>query len=137
VERGLHALAGGVLGRLLVRAPEPACTCQSCALGAAQVRLTEARKRALRLEVGCLRHTLLRLELRLGHTVSRTRSAAATTSSITSEVARSTSEFSITGTPSLRARSSMYRWIRLISPKCSRYFDVGRRSLEAASRMRK
>ena len=98
VERDAHPVGSRFLRALLVGSPEPPRRAKRRMLGRPQERLALARLRVSSLGL---------LDLAVGHTFSRARSAADRTNSATAAVARSADSFSITGTPSRSARSTM------------------------------
>ncbi len=103
LQRLEHPRRRSLEGSRLVRPPEPAGARQGRALGHPREALAEARPErplALGAELGFLGGDV-------GHDETRTLSAAARTSSITPPIAFSRSEFSITGTSSTCARSTM------------------------------
>src|SRR5262249_61930680 len=102
--RARHARRRGFFRRLLVGTPEPASRSERGPLRRARERLAHARLHLLDL---LLFDPLLH---RLRHTRSSCSAAAPSTSSITAPTVSSTPVFSITGTPSARARSTMKSW---------------------------
>ncbi len=101
-----HPRGGGFLRRNLVGSAEPAGTRQRCPLSRACVALAKAVGRGGALDLD---------RLGIGDDVGHARtlcvsSAAARTSSSTPPIALSRSLFSITGTPSSCARSTMKSW---------------------------
>src|SRR5262249_25655110 len=103
-ERARHARRRGLFRPPLAGTAEPASRSERGPLRRARERLAHARLHLLDL---LLFDPLLH---RLRHTRSSCSAAAPSTSSITAPTVSSTPVFSITGTPSARARSTMKSW---------------------------
>ena len=89
------------------RAPENAASSAACMSARPSQRAPASAARSVTRANVSHWHRRARVVGGLGHAICRVRSAACMTSSITWSIVRSTFAFSITGTPSRRARPTM------------------------------